>query len=1068
MLQQRTGKIIVAKREKQLTLITTDYTGYLCWEPREAEQVLDADALQVPPGVFRAVHYPVQFYRRNPLLGEREGVPRWDRGVLYGEQQFLSDLLYPEANYRLVAVIGRSGSGKSHLIRWIAARTPETLDRRVILVPRAGTNLREVIRRILKGMQGDIFEQFRQRLMQAAEPVTEEQGRARLLDRLAEAIEFNSGEDEALLADQPPALHRYISHAAKEAPSFLRDPYFRRQWLRQGGVLARLYDLTLGSAQEIDRLDERRQFQEDDLPQNIADVTEASKVTQRFYRHLVREANADLRKALLLVLNRYLDEAIRGLLNLESEDLASLLREVRRTLEQEGRELVLLIEDVARLQGIDRQLLDALLERPESDEGRLCSLRAVVGCTDGYFGTLPNTFRTRCSFLVDLNVDPTDAGASGDVIAPMAAGYLNAARAGVAELEAWHKENPESAPLPNKCDDCFFRERCHEAFGELGGVGLYPFNARALRQMYSRTKAEGINPRFLLHDVLGRVLITYNSDLRAGNFPSPELLQDFGGLSDRWGPEAQRALQRSAVPAEVLRHQALLDLWTEATQPVLLQEPVYEAFNLSLLTNVQKSPTAPQTKETEAPTQTHDGADPKSEGGNVPEFPAKVRELLDALDDWSRGNRLDQTAANDLRKALYSAVRSRIEWDTERLVASVLAQATGSAFRRYSIRFQDQATSKDAEVSFTLPLPTGPNRTDTALALKGLVLYKYHDHWGFEGGAERLQDYARLLESVADEVVRQLRRPADKDWDPALASAELLSLGARLHGEPSSSKTAPEDRLDAMFATWVPVENGEASPEWIRLTQQFAKEQESLRDLFEAYLLCAKGGDRRTKMLDTARIAHVLKKTNLLPRVVLPSALPRRLRVLRLLQEAVDQQLTQALLSEQERWEAWSVKIEAWFGSASLDEVREAILKIRQYLNDQGFQRLTRDELDQLNTRSRGLRESDLIQLRPLAQRIASAEADTDVKRSALARDVGYAVSQRSPAQRLMEYGQLAEAMLEKAETFIKDQSQNIEGGGALDSIFSDIEQTLGTLTNELVDPVGNKTASPVVKEAEA
>jgi len=277
-------------------------------------------------------------------------------------------------------------------------------------------------------MQGASFEQFRQRLMQTAEPVSEKQGRARLLDRLAEAIEFKGGQNEVFLAAQASELQNYLTYAAQEAPNFLWDPYFRSHWLREGGVLARLYDLTLGSAEKIDRLDERRQFQENDLPlENLADVKGASQVTQAFFRHLVAQRSSDLRKALLLVLNYYLDEAIRGLLNLRSEDLSILLREVRRVLEREGRELVLLIEDVACLQGIDHQLLDALLERPESDEGRLCPLRAVVGCTDGYFGTLPNTFRTRCSFLIDLNVDSNDIDAAEEVVVPMAARYLNAA-----------------------------------------------------------------------------------------------------------------------------------------------------------------------------------------------------------------------------------------------------------------------------------------------------------------------------------------------------------------------------------------------------------------------------------------------------------------------------------------------------------------------------------------------------------------------------------------------------------------------------------------------------------------
>ena len=690
-----------------------------------------------------------------------------------------------------------------------------------------------------------------------------------------------------------------------------------------------------------------------------------------------------------------------------------------------------------------------------------------MGCTDGYFGTLPNTFRTRCSFLVDLNVDPVDAGAGGDVIVPMATGYLNAVRAGVAELEAWHEGSPDAAPVPNKCDDCDFRERCHTAFGEQKGVGLYPFNATALRQMYSQTKAEGINPRFLLHDVLGRVLITYADDLKAGIFPSSELHQDFGGISDRWGPEAQRTIERSTTPIDAPRHQALLNLWTEATKPVPLPEPMYEAFSLDPLKDVPAAErTYPPEDSTGARTDEHPDRVPQE----LAELPAKTRKLLSDLDDWSRGNRLDQTPMTELRKALYASVRSRIEWDTERLVASLLAKTTGLAFRQTSINFQDQATwgvVAIPEVSFTLPLPSGPNRTDTALSLKGLVLYQHHGHWGFEGGAERLQDYAHLLKIVADEVVRQLRRPADKDWDPALASAELLALGARLYGKPSSTKTAPEDRLDALFTTWVPLENEEASSAWIKLTMQFAKEQEKLRDICEAYLLCAKGGVRSTKLLDTARIADVLKKTNLLPRVKLPSNLPSRLRPLSLLQKAVDQQLTQALQAEQNQWKEWSRRIEAWFGSSSLEEVRDAVKKIRNYLDDHPpLQRLSREKLDRLNSRSRGLRENDLRQLRPLAQRIAETEADSGVKRSTLARDLGHAVSQRSPAERLLEYGQLSEAMLEQTETFIEDQIQKIEGGGALDSIISETDKILEALTEALIDPVA--AATTVVNAEEA
>lgn len=63
-------------------------------------------------------------------------------------------------------------------------------------------------------------------------------------------------------------------------------------------------------------------------------------------------------------MNRHLDEAIAQVLSLGREDLQRLIREVRETLAEQGIELVLLIEDFAKLQGIDREVLEAVLARP--------------------------------------------------------------------------------------------------------------------------------------------------------------------------------------------------------------------------------------------------------------------------------------------------------------------------------------------------------------------------------------------------------------------------------------------------------------------------------------------------------------------------------------------------------------------------------------------------------------------------------------------------------------------------------------------------------------------------------
>ncbi|GIV03594.1 MAG: hypothetical protein KatS3mg015_2424 [Fimbriimonadales bacterium] len=1032
--------------------MSTFEKGYRCWKKEDARAVLDYEALNVPDSVFGAVHYPMRFYRRDQLPGEATGFQPTTRGNLWDEERFLEDVLDPEVDYKLVPVIGHSGTGKSHLIRWLAARTKESSERRVILVPRAGTNLREVIRRILEGMQGEPFDDFRKRLLLQTENLSEEQGRSRLLDRLAELIEFEWQKDREKVSRHNPEKVDFLDYAAEKAPSFLRDPFFRKKWLIPGGVIARLYDLALGAASDIDRIDERRRFQLEDLPVDVADAPYAAQETQDFYYQLT--SSDELREALVEVLNYYLDAAVRGLLNLSSEDLVSLMREVRRELRRRGRELVLYIEDIARLQGIDLQLLDALIERPGD---ALCALRAVIGSTDGYFGNLPNTFRTRCTYLVDLNVKTEDLEDRDKVIVGMTARYLNATRLGVEQLEEWHKSG--EPVLPSACEECPFREACHGAFGADNGVGLYPFNATALRQMYQRTQAQGINPRFLLRDVLRRVMVNYYEDLGAGRFPSITLHDEFGGISDRWSPEALRRVERSVSSGEYQRHLALLDLWTTAREPVKLPDAVYEAFKLlpprgvaATSSDEQPHPQTPNPPQHRSEPLVQRSTPHTAGGSSLPE---RTQSLLEALDRWSRGGNLEQSKLNDLRGIVFWAVQAYIDWDSERLTRGLLSGSSSGPFQRSSINFADQGTQRaGTEVSIELPLAEGPNRRDTALALKGLILYQHHGNWGFKDGADRLLDYARLMEAVSQEVLHQLRHPAGEAWNPGVAAAELLVLGARLHGKPPASRTTIEDRLDALYEPWQGQSEASTTRAWSSLAGKFAKAQEKLLEMLEAYLLCPKGGSRQTKILDTACILDIFRRNNLMPREAVPESVPVRLRFLQQLQNDVRKLLVPALREEEQWWKDWLQDLDAKFGESSVEEVRTAVNDVRAYLEDHGLQRLAPQRLEELKSLSRQLREADLIQLRPLAQRIADASMDNDIQVSALARDVGYASTLVTAAHRLRRYGELVEEMCSRTEEYLAQQMDALQGGDELSSIIDDLEKTLNNLCHLLGDQV--------------
>ena len=98
------------------------------------------------------------------------------------------------------------------------------------------------------------------------------------------------------------------------------------------------------------------------------------------------------------VLNASLDIAIPQVVGMSGERLMELMLDVRKSLAAQDVELVLLIEDFAKLQGIDRQLLEALLVRPNQGDETLCTMRTALACTTGYYRNFAETVQNSRQF----------------------------------------------------------------------------------------------------------------------------------------------------------------------------------------------------------------------------------------------------------------------------------------------------------------------------------------------------------------------------------------------------------------------------------------------------------------------------------------------------------------------------------------------------------------------------------------------------------------------------------------------------------------------------------------------
>ncbi len=140
------------------------------------------------------------------------------------------------------------------------------------------------------------------------------------------------------------------------------------------------------------------------------------------------------------------------------------MTQVREEYHRQGKEIVLLIEDFALIQGVQRDLLDAVVEAANRDgKTTLAPIRTLMAVTTGYFGKLDETAATRIQagtgfvYHLDVPFGPEETGRTE--IASFVGRYLNAGRVGREALEFANDDK-----IPNKCLTCPLRTECHEVF----------------------------------------------------------------------------------------------------------------------------------------------------------------------------------------------------------------------------------------------------------------------------------------------------------------------------------------------------------------------------------------------------------------------------------------------------------------------------------------------------------------------------------------------------------------------------------------------------------------------------
>ncbi|MEA2569257.1 MAG: hypothetical protein QOI24_1258 [Acidobacteriota bacterium] len=790
----------------------------------DVEACIKTDAESSSAAVSAAVHQPMRLERR--VIGS-------DAMDLCDEHAVLAAFLtasLPDGRV-ILPIVGSSGIGKSHVVRWLESkiRTTAGADRRVVIRIPKGTSLRGVLSLLLDQpeLQGPTYQRHREEMLRAQRDLDSREAAGLLCEMLAHAVtEMGSEARDVLTATPHDATARERAAFCNEQvlPTLfrnqvLRDRHFVLSCDGHDGPVARLVEqLTKGRDPGV--ADDRQHlFVPDDLVFDERIERDAlGKNEQRALSML--DMRPDRRETACCILNAALDSAKQRLLRLDPT-ISELFDTVRRELFADGKELILLVEDFAVLSGLQKQLLQIVIKEAIRDGQQvLCTMRTALAYTTGYIDTATVLTRAHVEYRI-----PDTPGDDEDIfrrIERLVGAYMNATRSGQRVLErayATHHDGDAWIPAFSADIENEARLTLNEFGASVDGYDLFPFNRAAIRQLARegslRSGTLVYNPRYVIQNVLNKVL--KHRDLFAKEqFPSAR----FGPPARPLRADVAGHVRRQVSAAEFDRYERFLEYWgghpESAGDVLLVPERVYAAFGLDrgrLARNLDEASAPPRPPV------------PSSSPSPVPPPPVTESSALEIqwrqiLEAWRGGTMIPQGDARKLRKWIADALIGTIDWDWS--LHKPLKDGGVKWFVDDKVYIPRAAggggTAPDdamVVVCSEADLDTPAESVRIFHALMSVVRFQgiHQDSWAYEGAESDLAHYAAFLSAHAERARDFVRERYFKaSWDPVPMLAEGLLIGARSLGIVGSQNSADVPALVNAIFSPVPSETAETTP----------------------------------------------------------------------------------------------------------------------------------------------------------------------------------------------------------------------------------------------------------------
>lgn len=463
--------------------------------------VIRPDVMHNSQGDFLATHVPMKKLYVTEHLTDHAEVPQQDKKYPKTEEEVYDQFMGEKEEDQFVLVIGDSGAGKSHLIRWINTVLEIRKSENEIVLPirRADNTLKGTIRQLIELSEvkdlpnRDLYK----KLASAANTVPEKE----LKETIYYQFVIQITNDDGKAGDEEG--ERKVSNVdRKHLIALLQNSLFKARLMEDDGPIDRIYG-KFAENKTSDVNDKAPEFVKADF-----------EIDAEFRNQLFLGADDKARKiadkllgkpefvdAVKEYMNLFVDKVIQRCAGLEPGDLASVIEEIRQELFKKEKTLTILIEDITAASGVDDSLLDALLtDKIEYPDKKMCRLNAVVGSTDGYYREkFKSNTKGRIHNFVYVPDDLFSGNQNG--LVEFFAKYLNTISLSAEEVRNWvevGKADLSAYPIHT--------DTIGKGWGEfkIGGstINLFPFTKNAIIFLYEKQDVTKRNPRALMREII--------------------------------------------------------------------------------------------------------------------------------------------------------------------------------------------------------------------------------------------------------------------------------------------------------------------------------------------------------------------------------------------------------------------------------------------------------------------------------------------------------------------------------------------------------------------------------------